>query len=351
MLAPITHVLPLTTVRRQRLLPVPGRILVRTGQQVNALEVVAEADLNPAHQLLDVGRALGVTPQQAEAAMQRQPGERVSEGDLIAGPLGWPKRVVRAAHPGEIVLIRRGQVLMKLDSPPFQLRAGFPGKVSALIGERGVEITGAGCLVQGAWGNGGLNYGLLNVLARKPEDVFTADRLDANLRGSVVLAGFCIDEAVLRGAAELPVGGLVLASMAASLIPLANSLPFPVIVLEGFGLLPMNTAAFNLLASNNRREIAVIAELRQRYSQNRPEVFIPLPVNEAPPEPREATLFAPGLRVRILRAPYASRVGVISNLRPEQVPFPSGIRAPAASVRLENGSQVVLPLANLEVLE
>jgi hypothetical protein len=283
--------------------------------------------------------------------MQRQPGDRVSEGDLIAGPVGWPKRVVRATHSGEIILVRRGQVLIRLDSSPFQLRAAFPGTVSALIGDRGVEIASSGALVQGVWGNGGLDYGLFRVLARKSEDVMTADRLEIDLRGSVVLAGFCSEQAVLQAAAELPLRGLVLASMAASLIPFATSLPFPVIVLEGFGLLPMNSAAFKLLTTNDRREIAVIAEPRQWYGHTRPEVFIPLPVAEAPAEPREATLFTPDLRVRVVRAPFSSQVGTLIALQPEQELFPSGIRAPAASVRLENGSQVVLPLANLEVLE
>jgi hypothetical protein len=184
----------------------------------------------------------------------------------------------------------------------------------------------------------------------KPEDIFSTDRLDGTLRDAVVLAGFCSEEPVLRGAADLPVRGLLLSSMAASLIPLATSLPFPVLVLEGFGLLPLNSAAFRLLASNEGREIALIAEPRQRYGQARPELFIPLPVTEAPPEPREATLFARGQRVRSLRA-RCSQVGVITSLQPEEETLPSGIRARAASVRLENGRQVVLPLANLEVLE
>jgi hypothetical protein len=351
MLASIRHVLPLTTIRRQRLLPLPGRILVRKGQPVSAGEVVAEADLAPSHLLVDAARALGLTPVQVEAAMQRQPGDRVTAGDLIAGPVGWPKRVVRATQPGQIVQVRRGQVLIQLDGAPFQLRAGYPGTVSALIADRGVEITATGALVQGVWGNGGLDYGLLRLLARRPEDVLTADRLEIGLRGAVVLAGFCAEQSTLQAAAELPLRGLVLASMAASLIPQANSLPFPVVVLEGFGLLPMNPAALRLLTTSDQRELAVIAESAGRYDRARPEVFIPLPVSETPGEPRQATLFAPGQRVRLLRAPYSSQVGMLIAVRPEQELFPSGVRAQAASVRLENGREVVLPLANLEVLE
>jgi hypothetical protein len=31
--------------------------------------------------------------------------------------------------------------------------------------------------------------------------------------------------------------------------------------------------------------------------------------------------------------------------------FPSGIHAPAGTVKLENGEQVIVPLANLDVIE
>ena len=57
-------------------------------------------------------------------------------------------------------------------------------------------------------------------------------------------------------------------------------------VLDGFGAMPMNSAAFKLLTTNNKREVTVNAEHFDRYSGNRPEVIIPLPVST---EPRSQT--------------------------------------------------------------
>ena len=61
--------------------------------------------------------------------------------------------------------------------------------------------------------------------------------------------------------------------MAASLIPLAREIPLPIIVVEGFGLLPINSAAFNLLVTSDRREVAIKAEPLDPYIDQRPEVI------------------------------------------------------------------------------
>jgi hypothetical protein len=332
-------------------LPVAGRILVRKGQRVNPRDVVAEADLAPQHLMLDIARGLGLEPEAADAVLQRKPGDVLSEGDLIAGPVGWAKRVVRAPRAGKVILAGRGKILLEVESAAFELRAAYPGVVSSFIPERGVVLETYGGLIQGVWGNGGIDTGLMRVLINKPEDVLSADRIDVNLRGSVILGGYCGEIRVLQNAADMPVRGLILASMAAALLREAVKMPYPIVVLEGFGLLPMNSISFKLFTSNDQREVALNAEPFDAYSGSRPEVVIPLPVNEPPHEPRAETILASGQRVRIRRAPYHSSTGTILTVRPGLDTLPNGVRAATAEVRLDNETIVILPLANLEVLE
>lgn len=350
MVATVTHILPLAAIRWKRLLPLPGRVLVRAGQKVNPSDVIAQANLAPEHLILDVARALGSVREKADKYIQRKAGEEVSEGDVIAGPAGFPRRVLRAPASAKIILAGGGSVVLELNKAPFELRAGLPGVVDELLDDRGAVVKSTGALVQGVWGNGGLDFGLMRVLVEKREDQLTGDQLDVGLRGSIILGGYCGDAQVLQIAADLPVRGLILGSMASSLVPLAIQMNYPVLVLDGFGVLPMNSVAFNLLANHDRREVAVKADPFDRYANTRPEIVLPLPAETEPPETNGVAAYAPDQRVRIIRSPHRTAIAKIIAIRAAPERFASGIRAMAADVRLETGENLVVPLANLEIL-
>ena len=54
--APVVHFLPLTLIRRERVLPIAGKVLVRKGQKLSVKNIVAETVFNPEYQLLDISR-------------------------------------------------------------------------------------------------------------------------------------------------------------------------------------------------------------------------------------------------------------------------------------------------------
>jgi hypothetical protein len=350
MLAPITHILPLTTIVRERSLPVAGKVNVHVNQRVNPTDVIAEATFAREHVLLDVARTFGISPNAADKLIKVNEGDRLATGALIAESSGMIPRSVKAPRPGRVMVSGGGQVLMEVGDTRIELRAGLPGVVTHVIPERGVIIRTAGALIQGVWGNGRIDNGLMVNLLEKPDDILTPDRLDVSLRGSVILGGQVRDEETLKVAAELPVRGLILSSMPSSLITHGYQMRFPIIVTEGFGALPMNSAAFKLLTTNNKREATVNAEHYDRYSGNRPEVIIPLPISNEPDEPNLYETFAVGQQIRMRRPPNAGMIGTIVNLRPGLSLLPSGLRAPAADVRLENSENVIVPLVNLEVV-
>jgi hypothetical protein len=184
----------------------------------------------------------------------------------------------------------------------------------------------------------------------KPDDVLIASRLDVSLRGSIILAGLLKDVETLRTAAELPVRGLILSSISPGLLHVAQQMRFPILAIDGFGQNPMNSAAYKLLSSNAKRDVTINAEAFNRYTGARPEVIIPLPVSQEPPTPVDVETLEVGQTVRLRRAPHAGAIGTLSKLRPGSSALPSGLRVPAADVKLENGEQILVPLVNLEIV-
>jgi hypothetical protein len=350
MLSPITHFLPITTIRRERLLPVQGRVIVRKGQKVGATDVIAEAKLAPQHIVLDIARGLGIPVNKADAVLQFQAGEEISEGDLVAGPVGIGRKVIRSPRSGKVVVAAGGQVLIEVESQPFELKAGIPGLVTELYTDRGAEIETTGALIQGVWGNGNIDFGLLAVLVDDPTGILSADMLDVSHRGAVVLGGYCGSSDVIEVAAEIPLRGLILSSMDSGLVPLASKVSVPIVILEGFGNIPMNATAFKLLSTNERREAAINAEGTDRSSTTRPEIIIPLPAAGELPLPVEIGDFTAGQQVRVVTGPHKAQTGTLVTLRPGLSVLASGVRAQAADVRLESGETTLFPLANLEVL-
>lgn len=350
MLAPVLHILPLTTIVRERVLPVAGKVNMHVNQRVNPTDVVAEATFAREHVLLDVARAFGISANAADKLIKVNEGDKLAQGALVAEKPGLFPQTIKTPRAGRVMVAGSGQVLMEVGDTRIELRAGLPGVVTQVIPNKGVVIRTAGALIQGVWGNGRIDNGLMVSLLEKPDDVLQAGRLDVSLRGSVILAGQVRDLDTLKAAAELPVRGLILSSLPSALLQPAYQMRFPILVTEGFGSLPMNAAAFKLLTTSNKREATVNAEHFDRYAGHRPEVIIPLPISSEPEEPTDLRLFEIGLPVRIKRPPYAGMVGTILNLPAGLSLLPSGLRAPSADVRLENGETALVPLVNLEVV-
>jgi len=350
MLAPIFHILPLTTIRRRRVLPVNGKVLVRAGQKVTSREVIAETLLTPEHITVDIARGLGVAPKRVAEFLERAIGDEVAQDGILAKRSGLTSRVVRAPQAGRVVAVSGGQILLEITNQPYKLRSGMPGDVASVEPERGAVIETTGVWVQGVWGNGRLNYGSLTNIADNPDHVLTPKDLDVTQRGSVLLAGHCFQAACLDEAAEIGLKGLILGSMAPNLVLKALNMPYPIIILDGFGPQAMNSAAYTLLSTNVSRETTVNAQPLDHFLGQRPEIIISLESTQGGRVPRDIDKFAEQQKVRILRAPHTGKIATITAIVPGLTRFPSGLRLPAADVELDGGKKTLVPLANIEVL-
>src|SRR5436190_11891052 len=208
MIGPVNHIIGLTSIVRERVLPVSGNVLARLNQKVGATDIVAETRWARDHILVDVARALQLSPAAAERLVKCRVGEKLAAGAEVARSRSLIPRTVRVPHEGTVVAVGGGQVLLEIGESKIELRAGIPGTVIEVMPGRGVVIQTAGSLIQGIWGNGKVDTGVLVNIMDGPEDVLTESKMDVNLRGSILLGGIVKDANTLQAAAELPSRGL-----------------------------------------------------------------------------------------------------------------------------------------------
>lgn len=345
---------PVTTIRRERMLPAPGQVLVGPGETVGPADVVARCQLPGEVRILDVSQALHVRRDRAAKYVRKSPGDAVQANEVIAVPKGLLGRLrggLRSPVDGQVLEVRDGLILIQSASTTYELTAHIKGQVSNVMPQRGVVVSAVGALIQGIWGSGGEAEGVLKVLVDNPQRPLRARSIDVSCHGTIVVGGRILDEKVLEQGIEAQVRGVVAGSVSADLRPFIESLPYPVVITEGFGALPMADPVFALLHTNVGQQAMISAETLTRWGARRPEVLIPLraedekPTEEARPRPLEV-----GNRVRILRAPYLGAVGRVEDILEHPQTIESGARVPVARVNLAEGQSPLVPLANLEVI-
>ncbi|MGD1995934.1 MAG: hypothetical protein PVH62_04080 [Anaerolineae bacterium] len=342
---PQTIATPLMVIRRKRVLPAPGEIFVREGEQVEPVQVIGRAMVPTEFHIVNVARSLRVTASVASERLKVGPGQQVKRGQVLAG------RSCRSPIGGTVTGSGGGRVLIEAPPREVELRANLYGVVSEVLPGRGVVIRATGALIQGIWGNGKEGAGVLRVLVEDREEPLRPEMVDASCRGTVVVGGSQVDLEALERAIEIQVRGIISGGLSPELLSEAVRAPLPIIVTEGLDVVPMCSRIYRLLAANDGREAVLDAHFQSQWGVTRPEVIVPLqaePDPDVPPD-MESPLEL-GDTVRVTRGPHLGVVGDIVGLS-AWVPTPAGDRLPAARLEAEdNGEDLLVPLLNLEVM-
>ena len=350
---PETRVMPLTLIRRERMLPAPGEVLVLAGARVEPADVVARAEVGGQFRTLEIARLLRVPPAKAAGYLKKDMNDVIKAGEVIASRPGLPARHVRSPVAGTIVDVddHDGRVAIQVASDKVELRAYLKGTIGNVLGNWGVVIETPGALIQAACGFGGESYGVLSVATELTGEPLKASSIDLKAHGSVVVGGGWIHESALEQAQQLQLKGMIAGSIDAGLLEMARRMPFPIILTEGIGQIAMATPIFDLLQSQDGREVSINAVTRTRWGVQRPEILIPLPSETRPPMP--PAVGAPltvGARVRVVRGPTAGWVGTVSAIPAHAQRIETGTRVHGVEVQFSSTSIAFVPFANLELL-
>jgi len=350
MISKVKHIHANTSIKRERVLPVAGHVLVRRMQKVSPADVIVVAPLVPQFILLDIAQGLNVNPARADELLQRAAGEDLVQGDVIAGPVGMFQRVVRAPQAGVVKMAGEGKVLFEISSPEYELQAGMEGTITNIIPERGAIIETKGSLIQGVWGNGKITYGVVQPTSNEMLQELVVEQLNIGFRGAIISAGFCRQPEVLEAAGIVPIKGLILGSMSSSLIPLARKMDYPIMVIDGFRETPMNKAAEAILIQNKDKNIALNAQELDTFKGNFPEGIISQSSTTEPDLPSEAETLKAGKKVIIINGPESPQIGEIDKIISGKQVLSNGIETRLAEIKLANEKSTTIPLTNLEIL-
>ncbi len=348
-----TRAVPLTLIRRERMLPVPGKVLVTPGERVQPTQVVAQAEISGEVRIVNVARSLRVAPSRAIRYLKVKEGDDVTTNTVIATRGALSMSRILSPTNGFVYRIdkNKGRVLIKVVTRPFQLIAYLQGTVANALPGHGVVIETTGAIIQGTVGFGDESYGVLHIVANDPNEVLRAKSIDVSAHGAIVIGGAWIDESALSQATQLQVRGLIAGSMDGRLLNAARNVSFPIILTEGLGRIPMARPIFKLLQSQSGREASISAVTRTRWGITRPEILIPLPADTKPsPVAAIGTPIALGVRVRVVRGLHQGASGVVSALSDQLTQIESGARVHGAEVDLDTIGKTFVPFANLEIL-
>lgn len=326
-------------------LPIPGKVSVHLGQEVETGDLIAEANLPARFQVFDVLNHFRIKESKLENCIKRLSQEEVQRGDVIARKPGLISRLFRAPEDGKIVAVRDGRVTLAMGERSVKAYTPINGVIAQLLPGLGAEIVTRGKSLRGAWGNGQIDSGKLVIIEKIDEDT-----LD-DLTDCIVF----LDDTVTYRDLEL----LHKAKVAGLIVPALNPLnydrfslcPFPLMSLAGFGETKTDPLLLDQLSEFNGQEVYLLARRAEPDQAVQPEVFLPGIDSKNEELFVETKACGLGSIVRLIGMPYFGSIGKIVELPEQEERLASGVSSRIAVVERNDGTLIRVPIDNFEVLE
>jgi len=365
-----------TTLRRERILPLKGDVMVELGQKVVAEDIVAKTELPGPVKTVNVVNTLGIDQSQIDEHMIKKVGDTFEKGEIIAEskpPLGlkflsfMQSRVI-AEFDGLVDNVSpiTGQVILRYPPRKVELHAYVDGKIVDVRPEEGAVVETQGSFIQGIFGIGGETYGELTMAVEGPDQVLTEDKIKPEHQGKILVGGSMFTGEAFAKAQKVGVKGVIVGGFhdkdlkeilgydLGVAITGAEELGLTLVMTEGFGSINMADKTFGLLKQREGAKTSISGATQIRAGVIRPEVIIPAldrkPVTESEHE-QENVGTQSGDPVRCIRDPYFGRIGSVKRLIPELTVVESETKVRVLEVEFDGGEVVVVPRANIEMIE
>ena len=355
-----------TVVRRERRLPLKGRVMVRRGEPVAADQVVARCELPGNVQTVNLASRLSLDPARVPAALLKPVGTPVQSGEPIAEArslFGLVRNTVNAPATGtlESVSSVTGQLILREPPIPVEVTAFVEGTVHEVLPDEGVVVEARCAFLQGIFGVGGETWGEVEIAVEGPDRDLEPGALRAGHRGKVVVGGAYVSHAALMRARELGVAAVVVGGFddrdlrqllgrdLGVAITGAEEIGLTLLLTEGFGRIRMADRAWQLLQRFTGRRASISGATQIRAGVMRPEILIPHAEAAAARGGSSDQGLEIGLALRVIRQPWFGRIGKVVELPSELHELESEAQVRVVVVEFsDDGTRAVVPRANVE---
>ena len=362
------------TVRKNRVLPLPGKTLVNVGDWVEAETIVARTEMPGKVFSVNVAGRLSVPPGDVKKYMLKNEGDSVEKDGIIAESksfISWLKTSCFSPITGTIESISTitGQVLLREPPKPLEVLAYIDGKVVEVKEGEEVVVESVATFIQGIFGIGGETIGPLEMAVKSPDEQLTPNSINKEHSGKIVVGGSlarrdALEKAIKLGVRGVVVGGIFDEDLKELLgydlgvaITGSEHIGLTLVVTEGFSGINMAQKTFELLRDNAGARAAVNGATQIRAGVLRPEIIIPhtgkggKETASGPEEVEVGEGMKPGDMVRIIREPYFGTIGEVEDLpvQPQKIETETEVRV--VKIKLPDGSSVIIPRANVEVIQ
>ena len=352
-----------------RMLPIKGEVNVKVGDTVEADKIVAATYMPGDVYPLNMANLLAVPPKDVASLMLHKEGEKVEEGEPLAqtaGIFGKFKKIYKSPYSGTVETISgvTGQVILRGPDIPVEVKAYMSGKVIDVNPEVGCTIENDAAFIQGIFGIGGETFGTIKIAVDSPDQTLTGEDLSQDMRGCVVVGGARMTDEAIETARKYGVAAIVSGGMddqdlreflgydLGVAITGSEKKGITVVLTEGFGDIAMATRTFELFKTFEGHEASVNGATQIRAGVMRPEIIIPLAPGSTEAEPEHSGGFLElGKPLRIIRDPYFGMIGTVKALPSDPHVLDSGSKARVLEVELSTGEAVIVPRANVELIE
>lgn len=350
-----------------------GHVEVGVGDDVTPETLVARTGNIEKSFTLYLANELGVANDSLKKYLAKSIGSAVNEGETIARVRrGLRTAAVRSPATGTIVHVddKEGTVTLTASTGPRELKALVSGEVERIHSDRGVTIRTIGSRVYGIVGFGGEATGTLTVGIDRHDRELTADQVNKDWRGSIVLAGMTVGVPTLKRLRDAGVAGIIVGSISEADVRRfcsanaedsgtfwasngqwfaheADSAPFVILVTEGFGRHQMAEPVFQFLASKAGSSVSMHGQTSVGECLSRPEIYITGDGDGA--KGGMSSQLTLDRSVRLVDATHMGAIGTIES-EPVTRAMSNGVQRDYVVVRLANGESHDVPAANVEVL-